>query len=328
MASTSARIATRACGFLSKRVVSRLLKLAITVIVLTVAARYIQPEKIFSTILSVHPVFLMGAVFMLIPNLFLQQVKWLLLLRRIDANASSIAAWHSLLAGYPLGLATPGRWGELGRALFLPDYPRTTVAALAAIDKILNFAAIVLLGVSGAALFLNDELLPKVFIDPTIIFAIVVFLFAGILFSKKILKKFLNRNGARVQSSSWIGVMHKLDAKFLFILFMLSLFFVITFCAQLLILVEGLQPVDVPRGFAAASATFLTQSLLPLSIGDLGVRESAAAFFFSKIGVAPQAAFSAALLLFIINMLLPSVAGLFLLWKNPSKPRQHRAPLP
>lgn len=320
MASTSARIATRACGFLSNRVVSRLLKLAITVIVLTVAARYIQLEKIFSTILSVHPVFLMCAVFMLIPNLFLQQIKWLMLLRRIEGKASSISAWHSLLAGYPLGLATPGRWGELGRAIFLPDYPRTTVAALAAIDKLMNFAAIVLLGVIGVATFLHDGLLPKFPITSEIIFVIVFVFFGGLLVSIKILKKFLNRDGARVQSSSWIDVLRNFDTRFLFVLFILSLLFVITFCTQLLILVEGLQAVDVPRGFAAASATFLTQSLLPLSIGDLGVRESAAAFFFSKIGVAPHAAFGAALLLFIINMLLPSVAGLFLLWKNPSKP--------
>jgi len=322
MASTSARIATRACGFLSNRVVSRLLKLAITVIVLTVAARYIQPEKIFSTILSVHPVFLMCAAILLVPNLFLQQIKWLLLLRRIDDNASSIAAWHSLLAGYPLGLATPGRWGELGRAIFLPDYPRTTVAALAAIDKLMNFVAIILLGVIGVATFLHDGFLPTFSIHPVIIVAIVVVFAGGLFLSKRISKKFLNRDGAHEQSSSWIGVLRKFDARFLFILFMLSLFFVMTFCAQLLILVEGLQTVDVPRGFAAASATFLTQSLLPLSIGDLGVRESAAAFFFSKIGVASHAAFGAALLLFVINMLLPSVAGLFLLWKNPSKPQR------
>ncbi len=322
MASTSARIATRACGFLSNRVVSRLLKLAITVIVLTIAARYIQPAKIFSTLLSVHPVFLTCAVILLIPNLLLQQIKWLLLLRRIDDNAASIAAWHSLLAGYPLGLATPGRWGELGRAIFLPHYPRTTVAALAAIDKLLNFAAIVLLGAIGIALFSYDGLLPAFSIRPAVIAAIVFVFFGGLLFSKKLLKKFFNRDAARVQSLSWIDVLHNFDMRFLFVLFILSLLFVMTFCAQLLILVEGLQAADVLHGFAAASATFLTQSLLPLSIGDLGVRESAAAFFFSKIGVAPHAAFSAALLLFIINMLLPSVAGLFLLWTNPSKPQQ------
>ena len=307
---------------MSNRVVSRLLKLAITAIVLTIVARYIQPAKIFSTILSVHPVFLLCAATMLIPNLFLQQIKWLLLLRRIDGNASSIAAWHSLLAGYPLGLATPGRWGELGRAIFLPEYPRTTVAALAAIDKLMNFAVIVLLSSIGVASFSHDELLLKFSIHPAIIVAIIFVFLGGLLFSKRILKKFLHRNNAPDQSSSWNGVLRNFDARFVFALFMLSLFFALTFCAQLLILVEGLQPGEVPRGFAAASATFLTQSLLPLSIGDLGVRESAAAFFFSKIGVAPHAAFSAALLLFVINMLLPSVAGLFLLWKNHSKPRQ------
>jgi hypothetical protein len=322
MASTSARIATRAFGFLSNRVVSRLLKLAITAIVLTIAARYIQPAKLFSTLLSVQPAFLMFAVIMLIPNLYLQQVKWLLLLRRIDSNATSIAAWYSLLAGYPLGLTTPGRWGELGRAIFFPDYPRTTIAALAAMDKVMNLAAIVLLGIIGVASFSHDEILPVFSIRPAFMMAIVFIFLVGLLFSARIMKKFVNRDVVRDPSSSWRAVLQNFDARFLLILFVLSLLFVMTFSAQLLILIESLQPVEVTRGFAAASATFLTQSLLPLSIGDLGVRESAAAFFFSKIGVAPHAAFSAALLLFVINMLLPGMAGLFLLWKNPSKPQR------
>ena len=67
--------------------------------------------------------------------------------------------------------------------------------------------------------------------------------------------------------------------------------------------------------FLAISATMLVKSLLPISIGDLGIRESAAIFFLGKIGVHESTAFNASILLFLINLLIPSLVGLVLVLK-------------
>ena len=48
---------------------------------------------------------------------------------------------------------------------------------------------------------------------------------------------------------------------------------------------------------------------------DLGVRESASVFFFSKFGVSSAAAFNASMCMFLVNVLLPSIAGALLVLK-------------
>jgi len=319
MGLTSARIATKACGFLSNAALSRLLKYALTIVILIVAARYVHAGKLLSTISTMRPASLFFASLLIIPNLGLQYIKWLLLLRQIDRHIQPAAAWHSLLAGYPLGLITPGRWGEIGRGFFLPAYPSVTIAALAAIDKITNFVCIVILGGIGAAILTPSGLLlnfPAPIFLPLAILLIVLLI---AIFSLPSIKKFLLRKLGR--GNSPFEFIHEFDAKLLTKLFGLSFLFVLTFSAQFVILVSGLHPVPISDGLAAAFSTFFIQSVVPVSIGDLGIRESAAAFFFGKLGVVPHLAFDAGLMLFIINMLMPSALGLFSIWKKKSKPR-------
>ena len=60
----------------------------------------------------------------------------------------------------------------------------------------------------------------------------------------------------------------------------------------------------------------MVKSMLPIAIGDLGVRESAAVYFFNILHVPGVAAFNASLLLLFINLLIPSIIGLILILKN------------
>jgi uncharacterized membrane protein YbhN (UPF0104 family) len=319
MGLTSARIATKACGFLSNAALSRLLKYALTIVILIVAARYVHAGKLLSTISTMRPVALFFATLLLIPNLGLQYVKWLRLLRQLDPHIQPTEVWHSLLAGYPLGLITPGRWGEIGRGFFLANYPSVTIAALAAIDKITNFVCIVILGGIGAAILMPSGLLLNFPAPIFLPLAILLIAFLIAIFTLPSIKKFLLRKLGR--GNSPFEFMQRFKAKLMAKLSALSFFFVLTFSAQFVILVSGLHPVPIGDGLAAALSTFFIQSMLPVSIGDLGVRESAAAFFFGKLGVAPHLAFDAGLMLFIINMLMPSALGLLLIWKKKSKPR-------
>jgi len=303
-------------GQRSNSIFFNLLKLGLTISILMLAARYVHTEKLLTTISTIRINYLAFAFILLVPNLSLQYFKWRLLLRQIDPNIKSVAAWHSLLAGFPLGLVTPGRWGEIGRAIFLPGYPRLAIAGLAAIDKITNFASIVILGCAGSAFLLYSGFLAQFPSWRSWPLSLVPLASCLLLFSPALVKRAWRRVIERGDSSSWLAVLKNFDAKLVGKLSVLSFLFVLTFSLQLVILVCGLHPVPPGDGMAAAFTTFFIQSLLPLSIGDLGIRESAAAFFFGKLGVAPNVAFDAGLTLFIINMLLPSALGLFLLWKK------------
>ncbi len=52
------------------------------------------------------------------------------------------------------------------------------------------------------------------------------------------------------------------------------------------------------------------KALLPISFGDLGVREATSIYFLSKYGIADVVAFNSSLLLFTINMIIPALVGL------------------
>jgi uncharacterized membrane protein YbhN (UPF0104 family) len=54
----------------------------------------------------------------------------------------------------------------------------------------------------------------------------------------------------------------------------------------------------------------------PVSLGELGIREGASVFFLHIFGEPNSAGFNASIFLFLINMLIPSVIGLFLLLKR------------
>jgi uncharacterized membrane protein YbhN (UPF0104 family) len=98
-------------------------------------------------------------------------------------------------------------------------------------------------------------------------------------------------------------------------LLLLTFSFYFIFLLQFYILVTSFEAAPVLPAFQANSAAMLVKSLLPISIGDLGVRESAAIFFLTKIGLEESTAFNASILLFFINLLIPSLVGLVLVLK-------------
>ena len=54
----------------------------------------------------------------------------------------------------------------------------------------------------------------------------------------------------------------------------------------------------------------------PISLGELGIREGVSVFFLNKFGEAQSAGFNSSIFLFLINILIPSIVGLFLLFKK------------
>jgi uncharacterized membrane protein YbhN (UPF0104 family) len=69
---------------------------------------------------------------------------------------------------------------------------------------------------------------------------------------------------------------------------------------------------DVPvlAGMLAAVLTFFLKGALPISIGSLGIGEWTAMYCFKGLGVDSSVAVAASLLLFTINVFVPSLIGL------------------
>lgn len=323
MTSTSAKIAIKASDFLSKRRGLYLFKLLLSFAILSYLVSHLHLQQLLATLRTVRPAVLASACGLLPLNLGLQFFKWHYLLR--CTSRASIAprhSFHSLMAGFPLGLLTPGLWGELGRAFFLPQLNERKTMVLAAFEKVFDLLVSLLLGALALLFLVNKNALPQELSLPLIALLAFVLLVHVLMLQPCALKsssRLLNRRLTSQRSA--LRVLSRLNQKNLAVLWLLSFGFALTYSLQFVLLLRGLVEISFFEGFLGASATFLAKSLLPIALGDLGVREGAAAFFFARIGVSPQAAFNASLILFLINLLIPSLCGMILLWKKQNRRR-------
>jgi len=86
----------------------------------------------------------------------------------------------------------------------------------------------------------------------------------------------------------------------------------VVFAGQLALLARAFAPEATFTALSgAASTTYLGAFLIPpVTIMDLGIREGAAVFFFGVWGLGDAVGFNASILIFAINIVLPSALGI------------------
>ena len=258
------------------------LKIALATALLGCAVWYLKPDELLAVAGQVgrDKVLVCGAIALV--GIGVQWIKWQLLLRPQIPEANGRDALYSLLGGAALGLVTPSRLGELGRGVFL-GRSRTKAALLTAVDKVSS--ATVTLGLGAAAAWVLWPHLRG--------FLLLLVCILGALLYWGWCRR---RTGGPIAWPLIAG---------------LSVLFNGVFMAQFLYLVSAGVGTDAAV-VLAVPVVFALKTLLPLGFLDLGVREAAAVLVFSSLGLEPQPAFVASLLIFACNVCLP--AGLGWLW--------------
>jgi len=110
-----------------------------------------------------------------------------------------------------------------------------------------------------------------------------------------------------------ISCMDRFQKEQALILLTLSFLLYGVYILQFCLLAFAFQRVPWIAALTATSSTFLSKTLLPVSLADLGIREGATVYFFMKFQADKVAAFNSSILLFTINVLIPTLIGLFFL---------------
>ncbi len=260
------------------------------------------------------------AFLLLIPNIYLQFIKWRYLIRLIKPEVDNRETLKSLLAGFTFGFITPGRLGEFGRAFFIKDCSWVTLLGVAAIDKLFSLAVVIFWGAIGLLFFAGHQLYLYSLVPMIIFTTIALIVIYYILFHPQIIRSFLYslniilpfRDKIKLLMNS-LDNFHRQQA---LTLLLLNLCFYFVFISQFYILTRAFEIAPLIQTTFALAAALLVKSFLPISIGDLGIRESATVFFIGKIGLLESTGFNAAILLFLINLLIPSMIGLVLVLKH------------
>lgn len=279
----------------------------------------LQGKELIAAFESANVFCIIVAVMLLIPNIYIQFYKWRYLVRLLKSRVSNREAFQSLLAGFTFGFITPGRLGEFGRAFFIKDCSWVSLLGIAFVDKLFSLAVVTFWGAIGLMFFVSKQLYLYTMV-PIVIFTIIALIVVyyvllhpeiirGFLYSLNIILPFRDKIKSLMSSLDHFHRRQALN------LLLMTLCFYVIFFIQFFILVCSFESAPLLPALLAIAATMLVKSMLPISIGDLGIRESAAIFFLGKIGLQQSTAFNASILLFLINLLIPSMVGLVLVLK-------------
>lgn len=296
-------------------VMTALLKAVVAIALLAALAHYLDLRELSSSISGANPWFLLAGLVLAVGNVLTQGARWKFLLRMVDPAVSSSGTLASLLVGFAAGFFTPGQLGEYGgRVIALPQMRAPVVIALGFIDKLYILALTLLMG-GAAAVYYFHSYHPEywnLWYDGAIGIAAVLLVFG--LLKPRLLTQLRTIAPKRIAASrsfqAVVEVEHLLRGGMGITLSGLTLLYYLVILLQYHLFVLAFSHVALAASVASVGCVLLVKSVfIPITIGDLGVRETTAVFFFSGAGVAAATAFNASICVFFANIFLPSLAG-------------------
>ncbi|MBL7996172.1 flippase-like domain-containing protein [bacterium] len=301
-----------------------LFKLLVTLSIVALIFNKIQLTEIKAEFKDVIWLPLAAGMAMTVPNILIQYYKWRYMVHLLDRKISNGTIFTSLMCGFSIGLITPGRLGELGKGVFISSQSKSQLTGMAIIDKILSLWALSVLGVMS--LFYLIEFKFSVSVWPKSLFMIIAVLFVVLLLilvfqpsflrtliqlSKKIVARapFREKIFSLISASDYFKKQHFMPGFYFSMIFQLIILF------QLFLFINAFTGLTAVESFLAGASAMFVKSLLPIAVMDLGVREGAVIFFFGKYGVPASSAFNASIMLFLSNVLIPGIVGLYFFTK-------------
>lgn len=272
-------------------------------------------DKIAGALNSASPSFLGAGAILLVLNIASRVMKWRYMLHIVKDDSSWWESFTSVLLGITLGSFTPGQIGELGgRSMRVNHSKASHVVGLTLVDRTQVFLVIAMTGTFSYAFFLTENTFLASFLGMVGV-AVCLYLY----FRLDLVKRIADRINLKILRHRWIdGIIESFtfigrDHFVSTLLYSLAFFVIITF--QMYFLLNAFTPVSLWHVFLGFSAMMLFKSLVNISISDIGVREASTVYFFSLLGVSDAAALSASVVMFAINIIIPSLIGIFFIPK-------------
>ncbi len=299
----------------------RLAKAAVSFALLYLLVKTIQRDALATALERADGAMILLAVLLVPVNLGLQGIRWWILVRSELPEMPFGRTFASFLGGLSMGLITPGRVGEVGRVFLLEAPSRLRLAGLHVLDKTYFAGALALLGpallfwMPGFSTALPAGLRTEVGIIVSLL-PLIYFVFAlsptplkSLLLAIQLAIGAKGRTLELLRAYDGIRPIHCLR------LTMVTAVQFIVILTQFWLLSLAFQPVAWWMAAHTYAAALFVKTALPVSLGNLGVGEWAAVSFYERYGIANTTGFSASLMLFGMNVLLPGIFGLWVLFR-------------
>lgn len=300
-------------------------KIVIAAGLLIYLVNQVNPNEIIIAIKDADILFILAALLLLVVNVYLQYWKWKIVCTSLLGINNKKRVLTSLFYGFSAGSFTPGRIGEyFGRTISFKDKSVSDVAVATLLDKTIPLLVITFIGALSSILFLHFYYSVTFFITVSLfIFVFVLsYIFLFLVFNPSIWKNLII---SKIKSSKRLvflveklSAIKRIDKNTVYKITAISILFFICILLQYVLLVTAFSHhFDFVNYFWVGILIFFSKSVIPpVSIGDLGIREGASVFFISFIGENGSIGFNASIFIFLINILIPAVVGMFLLFQK------------
>ena len=254
------------------------------------------------------------AIVLIAPNLYSQYRRWRVGLVRVYPALFNGDAARTMLIGLAMGALTPGRIGELGQVAFLTPGGRRRALGVIAVMRVYIVLSVLLFG--AIMLFFRPDLVRMDAVAGRTMAAAILLSIVVLA----VLTEYLLRTLGHPRLQQWIARIPGIPEIFVgarelrsidrlkFVLWSLTTSLVYLTQLVVLMLAFGAE-VAWLEGVAAGAITFGVVAVLPITLGGIGVRESAAVLIWQQLGVPAAVAFNAAFLMFLINVIIPGAIG-------------------
>jgi Lysylphosphatidylglycerol synthase TM region len=252
----------------------------------------------------------------LIPiNWGIESRKWQLITKGIE-TISLRTAMRSVYSGVCLGNFAPGRATEfLGKILFFSDENKGKISVLHFVNGMIQLGITLLVGIFALVLKLDTFseaytwLFYLMFSAGVVLIILFVFAVLRVNFFLNLIAKVLSRKSQTANSTVTFSKRLWLN------LFFLSLLRYLTFTLQFYLLLHVFSPsAEAVHLVPGIALYFMMTSLLPMiSVLEAAIRAAIALIVLADSGLSPTLLALATVLLWLLNIILPSIIGYLVL---------------
>lgn len=297
-------------SFRLRPTIRTILRALLALLLLVLLLQFVEPEALIAVFARARGELIALAGLLLVFNLGFQALKWRRLLNDSGLSFPGAQIGRSLLFGISIGTLTPGQLGEFGGRAVVLRTDRERVVGLAIVDKLQILGIMVIGGLPSIAVLLRFGIVPAALTAAAAALTGVVIWLRPVACSEWLRGRFFSKTQSKwiIEFFEAIGTLRNTRTVVGTTLFTIAFYLVLWI--QTHILLSAFVEVSPADSFLGFAATMFAKSLFPFTFADLGVREIGLVYFLSIRGVPEEAALSASLLLFAINILIPSIVGL------------------
>lgn len=298
-----------------------LIKIAITFLLLYYLINFVSYKEIITALNESDKIFISIAFLLMFLNIYFQFLKWRLVCNILLNVKDNIKIWKSLFYGFSAGLVTPIRLGEyLGRKLAIKDATILRITISTILEKFASLYIVLTVGSAASIYFINLQYSFIYSIPIIILFIVLLFLaflvLTGYNFSSKTLNKLAEKFTVFKNFKTELSYVKEIGSPAIKLLMFYSLVFYFIVILQYAMLALAFEVSgNIFNYFLAGIIVLFVKSILSfLSFADLGIRESTSVFLLNKMGYSAAVGFNTAIFLFLFNLIIPSIIGMFLLF--------------